>query len=60
MYFQKVFNIQRQERARVHGELDINVHFEFLAEMFLVDDKVAVYFGGGEVDYRHDGEKDQH
>ena len=45
MHFKYIFDIQRQKWARISLELDVNMHCEFLVEMFLIDNKVTVDCG---------------
>lgn len=59
MYFEDVFNVKRQEGARVAGELYINKDFQFLCQVFLIDDEIWIYFRRGKVDYRHDCEEEE-
>jgi len=45
MHLEHILNIERQERARVPLELHIDMNLQFLIQMFLIDDEVAVDCG---------------
>ena len=44
MQLQYIFNIERKERAWVPHEFNVEIHFQLLGKMFLIDDEIAVYF----------------
>ena len=57
VHLQNVLDVQRQKRTGVSRKGNVDVHFQFLCQVLLIDDEVAIYFRSCEVNDRHDSQE---
>ena len=50
VYFEDIFDVEGEEGAGIAGELNIDMHLQFLGQVLLVDYQITLHLGLAELD----------